>query len=187
MDAGRRGLVAGGEQDRRDSAEVRGVVEVLRDLRRGSRGRLRCRRRRWPYLAEQLKLDPELFTGYDWTSRTIKYHREQVRAAFGFREFTRGDEDKLAGWLAEEVCPVELRDEQLREALLVRCRTERIEPPGRLDRIIGSARTAFEKRFCELTCSWLDQECADRLEVLLVDESGSGRGGLLAELKADPG
>jgi Domain of unknown function (DUF4158) len=67
------------------------------------------------YLAEQLKLDPELFTGYDWTGRTIKYHREQVRAAFGFREFTRGDEDKLAGWLAEEVCPVELRDEQLRE------------------------------------------------------------------------
>jgi hypothetical protein len=24
--------------------------------------------------------------------------------------------DKLAGWLAQEVCPVELRDEQLREA-----------------------------------------------------------------------
>lgn len=138
------------------------------------------------YLAEQLKLDPELFTGYDWTGWTIKYHREQVRAAFGFREFTRGNEDKLAGWLAEEVCPVELRDEQLREALLVRCRIERIEPPGRLDRIIGSARTAFEKRFCELTCSRLDQECADRLEALLVDESGSGRGGLLAELKADP-
>jgi len=47
---------------------------------------------------------------------------------FGFREFTRGDEDKLSGWLAEEVCPVELRHPQLREALLVRCRAERIEP-----------------------------------------------------------
>jgi Domain of unknown function (DUF4158) len=35
------------------------------------------------YLAEQLKLDPELFTGCDWTGRTVKYHREQVRAAFG--------------------------------------------------------------------------------------------------------
>lgn len=79
--------------------------------------------------------------------RTVKYHREQVRAAFGFREFARGDEDKLAG----EVCPVELRDEQLREALLVRCRAERIEPPGRIDRFVGSARAAFEKRFCELT------------------------------------
>src|SRR5690606_27427371 len=92
------------------------------------------------YLAEQLKVDPEVFTGYEWSGRTIEYHRAQVRAAFGFREFTRGDEDKLAGWLAEEVCPVELREEQLRTALLVRCRTERIEPPGRIDRIVGSAR-----------------------------------------------
>jgi hypothetical protein len=97
------------------------------------------------YLAEQLKVDPPAPTGYDWSGRTIKYHREQVRAAFGFREFTRGDEDKLAGWLAEEVCPVELREEQLREVLLVRCRTERIEPPGRIDRIVGSAGAAFEE------------------------------------------
>ncbi|MGW9307001.1 Tn3 family transposase [Saccharomonospora azurea] len=139
------------------------------------------------YLAEQLKVDPEVFTGYEWSGRTIEYHRAQVRAAFGFREFTRGDEDKLAGWLAEEVCPVELREEQLRAALLVRCRTERIEPPGRIDRIVGSARAAFEKRFCDLTCSRLDAECAERLEALLSDDTGPGRGGLLAELKADPG
>ncbi|NQE91390.1 hypothetical protein [Nocardia terpenica] len=33
-----------------------------------------------------------------------------------FREFTRADEDKLADWLAVEVCPVELRVEQLLEA-----------------------------------------------------------------------
>jgi hypothetical protein len=46
----------------------------------------------------------------------------------------------------------------------------------------------IEARFPRrLTCSRLDQECVDRLEALLVDESGSGRGGLLAELKADPG
>jgi polyisoprenoid-binding protein YceI len=38
----------------------------------------------------------------------------QVRAAFGSREFARGDEDKLAGWLTEEVRPVGLRDEHLR-------------------------------------------------------------------------
>lgn len=83
------------------------------------------------YLAEQLRVDADEFAGYAWSGRTIEYHRAQVRAAFGFREFARGDEDKLAGWLAEEVCPVELRDGQLREALLVRCRADRIEPPGR--------------------------------------------------------
>jgi hypothetical protein len=92
------------------------------------------------YVGEQVKVAPALLAAYSWSGRSIKYHREQIRDAFGFREFTRGDEDKLAGWLAEEVCPVELRDQQLREALLVRCRAERIEPPGRVDRIIGSAR-----------------------------------------------
>lgn len=50
-------------------------------------------------------------------SRSIEYHRAQLRAAFGFREFTRGEEDKLAGWLAQEDCPVALGDEALREAV----------------------------------------------------------------------
>ena len=63
------------------------------------------------------------------------------------REFGRGDEDELAEWLAEEVGAVELRDEQLREPLLVRYRSERIEPPGRVEQFIGSARSAFEQRF----------------------------------------
>ena len=140
------------------------------------------------YLAEQVKVEPADFVGYRWDGRSIKYHREQIRVAFGFREATRADEERLAGWLAEEVCPVELRDEQLREALLVRCRAERIEPPGRVDRIVGSARAAFERRFCELTTSRLSAECAARLEALVADGPGSGGGrGLLAELKADPG
>jgi hypothetical protein len=136
------------------------------------------------YVAGQVKVDPVQLDGYDWSGRSIKYHREQIRDAFGFREFNRGDEDKLAGWLAEEVCPVELRDEQLREALLVRCRAERIEPPGRADRIVGSARASFEKRFSERTASRLGNGCIERLEALVQGDDGRA---LLAELKADPG
>lgn len=98
------------------------------------------------YVAEQVQVDAAEVGAYRWSGRTIEYHRAQLREAFGFRESTRGDEDKLAGWLAEEVCPVELRDEQLREALLVRCGADRIEPPGRVERVIGSARATFEQR-----------------------------------------
>ncbi|MET8873597.1 DUF4158 domain-containing protein [Nocardia sp. NPDC004604] len=121
------------------------------------------------YVAEQLKVDPAEFGAYPWSGRSAKYHRERVRAAFGFREFSVGDEDKLTGWLAAEVCPVELRDEQLRQALLVRCRAERIEPPtsGRIDRLIGSARSTFEKRFCERTVAWLSELSIDRLNNLV--------------------
>jgi len=82
------------------------------------------------HVAEQVNVAATEFAAYSWSGRSITYHREQIRDVFGFREFTRGDEDKLAGWLAEEVCPVELRDPQLREALLVRCRAERVEPVG---------------------------------------------------------
>jgi hypothetical protein len=57
-----------------------------------------------------------------------------------------------------------------------------------MDRIIGSARGVFEQRFCDTTLSRLDQVCADALERLVDDGSGSVSGrALLAELKADPG
>ncbi|WP_328401152.1 DUF4158 domain-containing protein [Nocardia sp. NBC_00403] len=115
------------------------------------------------YMADQVKVDPALLDTYRWSGSTIEYHRAQVRDAFGFRESSRSDEDKLGSWLATEVCPVELRDEQLLQALLVRCRAERIEPPGRIDRIIGSARTTFEKRFCDRTVSRLSELSIDRL------------------------
>jgi hypothetical protein len=142
-------------------------------------------------MAEQLKVDPGEFAAYPWSGRSAKYHREQIRAVYGFREFSVGDEDKLTGWPAAEMCPVELRDEQLREALLVRCRVERIEPttPGRIDRLIGSARASFEKQFCERTVSRLSQLSIDRLNNLVAVGAAplaSGRN-LLAELKSDPG
>lgn len=139
------------------------------------------------YVAKQVAVDVDGLVGYDWSARAIKRHRVQIRSAFGFREFTRGDEDKLAAWLAEEVCPVELRDEQLRDALLVRCRTERIEPPGRPERIIGAARAAFDRAFCEWITVRLPDDCVARLEELAAGGEDHGRRGLLAELKADPG
>lgn len=138
------------------------------------------------YVAQQAAVAPDALAEYDWAGRAIKRHRVQIRNAFGFREFSKGDEDKLADWLATEVCPVELRGEQLHDALLVRCRVERLEPPGRPERIIGSARTRFERQFCNLTVSRLPDDCARRLEDLVAGD-GPGRGGLLAELKADPG
>ncbi|WP_406270824.1 hypothetical protein OH799_29525 [Nocardia sp. NBC_00881] len=46
---------------------------------------------------------------------------------------------------------MDFREEKLHEALLVRCRAERIEPPGRGERMVGSARSTFEQRFCERT------------------------------------
>lgn len=82
--------------------------------------------------------------------------------------------------------------DRLREAVLVRCRQQRIEPPGRIDRIVGAAVTAFEQRFCAEVLSRLAPETTERLEELVAGDTnglarvGGGRG-LLSELKADPG
>ncbi|MGH7427494.1 MAG: DUF4158 domain-containing protein [Candidatus Methylomirabilaceae bacterium] len=72
------------------------------------------------YVGAQVEVDPVLFDAYEWSGRAIERHRAQIRSAFGFREFSRGDEEKIAEWLAREVCPVEQRDGQLREAILIR-------------------------------------------------------------------
>jgi hypothetical protein len=49
------------------------------------------------YVSEQVKVDPAEFGSYDWSGRSIKYHRGQIREAFGFREFSCGtDSYRLA-------------------------------------------------------------------------------------------
>jgi hypothetical protein len=84
--------------------------------------------------------------------------------------------------------PVELGADELVDAVLVRCRALQIEPPGRIERIVGSARARFEQRFCAQTVERLGSRCVARLEAL-VDEETVGLSGqaLLAQLKADPG
>jgi len=107
-----------------------------------------------------------------------------------FRRFSEDDEAKLAGWLAEEIAPVELSDERLREALLAHCRSERIEPPGRVDRILGTARAAVSDRFTTAILNRLTPATIagpDALAGLGADGQDPANGAWLAELKADPG
>jgi hypothetical protein len=94
------------------------------------------------YVAAQVKVTADAFAAYEWTGRTIEYHRAQIRQALGFRKANVVDEDKLGAWLAEEVCPSGLSDERLREALVARCRVQRTEPPApsRIERVLGAAR-----------------------------------------------
>jgi len=99
-------------------------------------------------------------------------------------------------WLSAEVCPTESRRERLRDAVLARCRGERLEPPtsARLSRLVNSAVRQFEQRFCDATEQRLG--AADgvvaRLEELIGGAGNSevAAGGgerFLSELKSDPG
>lgn len=144
------------------------------------------------FAADQVGVPSVELAGYDWAGRSIKYHRAQVRDALGFRESTVSDERRWAGWLQGEVCPVELSADRVHDALLRRCRSERIEPPGssRIDRVIGTARAATTQ-FTARTAARLSVGMVDRLEALVTEAPGDGviGGGasFLAELKADAG
>ena len=134
------------------------------------------------FVAEQVKVDSSCLADFDWGGRTARYHRRQIRERFGFREFVESDESVVAEWVAREVCPLEVKSERLIAAVLVWCRRERVEPPGRMDRILGSARRVFERSFCESIVLQLPSDVAERLESLVGEDSKS-----LAALKADPG
>ena len=48
------------------------------------------------YVATQVGVDPAAYLQYDWQGRTIKEHRAQIRAAYGFREATVEDGEAMA-------------------------------------------------------------------------------------------
>ena len=168
------------------------------------------------FMAGQVKVDAALFAAYDWSGRTIEYHRAQIRKFHDFREPTVGDEDKLADWLATKICPVEMSRDRLRGALLARCREDRIEPPKttRIERVLGAAEAMFERNFTATTVQRLSFESVGKLEELIVAEpapagapvagqdapegdasqgdgqaqvASGGRRAFLQELKEDPG
>ena len=93
------------------------------------------------FVARQVGVPASDLGFYEWSGRTIEYHRAQIRRHLGFRECSTDDAAKLTEWLAAGVCRAERRADRVREELLARCRAEQIEPPsaGRCDRIIRSA------------------------------------------------
>nr|WP_157679861.1 hypothetical protein [Mycobacterium intracellulare] len=50
-------------------------------------------------MARQVELEPTEIAFYEWTGRTSKFHRTQIRQALGFRECTVGDAEALTSRL----------------------------------------------------------------------------------------
>jgi hypothetical protein len=139
------------------------------------------------YVASQVRVEATAFAKYSLSGRTAEYHRSQIRDALGFRPATEDDQQRWAEWLAEELAGVELDRDRLASAVATRCRQEKVEPPssGQIDRVVASAIRQFETAFCQRTVERLGP-AAGRLEDLVAEAEGA-RGGLLTELKADPG
>nr|WP_242606617.1 Tn3 family transposase [Protofrankia symbiont of Coriaria ruscifolia] len=168
------------------------LLKFFTQLGRFPRGRSELPDEAVEYVARQVGVEPGDMGFYEWTGRTIKYHRAQIREHLGFRECSVADADKLAEWLAGNVCETERRSELVRGELLARCRIERIEPPaaGRIDRIVRSALHQAEQALTARIAGRLPADIAGRLRALVavdVPDDDTGEDSVLALIKSVPG
>jgi TnpA family transposase len=140
------------------------------------------------HVARQVKVPAAELESYDWTGRTIEYHRAQIREHLGFRVCGVADAEKLTQWLAAEVAHAERHPDRVREELLKHCRDERIEPPtpDRVTRLVRSALHIAEERWFVVIAARLDPPVRARLPALVDaptddspadDEGGDGSAG----------
>jgi len=127
--------------------------------------------------------------------RTVKRHRAEIRAFFGFRGATVRDAAELTDWLRDNAV-VEGRDrEQLARTLELECRRRTLEPPApeRIDRIVRAAVHAYEDRFYHETWAKLSPHTRTRLDELLrpagddVDDEDTSSRAVINTLRSDPG
>ena len=84
------------------------------------------------FVARQMKVRAADLGFYEWSGRTIEYHRAQIREHLGFRVCGVADAEKLTAWLAANVAHAERRPDRVREELLKHCwrRAHRAAGPG---------------------------------------------------------
>lgn len=81
------------------------------------------------YVASQVGVEAAELASYEWSGRTVEYHRAEIREHLGFRLATVADQDRLTSWLASNVAHAERRPDRVRHELLSQFRRERIEAP----------------------------------------------------------
>src|SRR3972149_68224 len=152
------------------------------------------------YIAQQVGVSPDQWLNYHWDSRTIRSHRGEIRALFGFREATVRDGENLITWVCEHILAHTRHADHIKLAVYKRLRDLRIEPmtPDRSDHLVKSAVHAFEMSFCDGILQRLSTSTREKLDALLMStqenvpekepDAQTGKGwALLYQLRTDPG
>jgi hypothetical protein len=107
----------------------------------------------------------------------------------GFRECSVADAEVLTAWLVDNVTQAQRGTDAVRDHLLARCRTEKIEPPtgGRVDRIVRSALSLGEELLFRRVSSRLTREVTDRMFALISDTDADDGSAVFSAIRSDPG
>jgi len=103
-------------------------------------------------LAAQLNCGGAHVDDFNWTGRTAKRFRQEIRTLLDYNEPSAADRDRLICWLMKEILPLAPTLAQCREYSGQFFRNHRLEPfsPKKLTRYIRSAFHRFEKQFFSL-------------------------------------
>lgn len=125
------------------------------------------------FVARQVKVPAADFGFYEWSGRTIEYHRKQIRDHLGFRVCGVANADKLTDWLATGVAHAERSTDRVREELLKHCFAEHIEPPtpDRVMRMVRSALNTAEEAWFTTIEARLAPELRERVLGLVKQDS----------------
>jgi hypothetical protein len=105
-----------------------------------------------PFVAPQVADAPERLEGFEWSGRSAKRRRVEIRRFLGCRECSAEDFERLTGWLAAEVRDAERDPSRVRFELVGRCLSEMIEPPSdkQVQRLVRSALHRSEQSMTEV-------------------------------------
>lgn len=137
------------------------------------------------FVARQVGVGFDALSGYDWSGRSWKRHRAQVRARFGFRGWSDADIEGLVdGLVTEAGGDVGSRDQVLVAAYRW-CRVAMVEPPSvaQMARFVGSVLNRWEDLACAAVTARLSADTRARLNDLF-DEA---RRVEFVELRSAPG
>jgi len=137
------------------------------------------------FVAKQVGIEFQDWAGYDWSSRSTKRHRRQIRDRFGFRAWTDDDVDGLVDWLIDRTSQTGADRDKLTALAHVYCREQSLEPPTptQLDRYVGSGLRTWEDKTASAVLQRLPDSVIGSLETLL----DLSQREVLADLRTDPG
>jgi TnpA family transposase len=127
------------------------------------------------HLAHQPGVPTEASFEGEWSERTQRHQRAQIRQHYGFRGFRTEDEPALVAWLSARVTSPNPEAEALRLAASGQLRAQHLEPPApeRLRRLLRTAVGQREQRLVTETVAQLSpatgtaEDTADTDQMLL--------------------
>ncbi|MDG0949863.1 DUF4158 domain-containing protein [Bacillus paranthracis] len=121
------------------------------------------------FIAKQLQLPLELYSSYQFDSRTIHRHKQEILQFFGFKEEQDKDREFIQTWLYNRVYEYNLDANLLKKHLYIKYRTEKIVAPSewQINQLVQQLIFQREQDFYQETYKNLSTSTLKKIDALL--------------------